>query len=176
MFVPPLADAEPYRFITSAFLHSGFWHLVFNMYALWLVGSVLEPAIGKARFLALYFVSAVAGNVAFLLAAQASNNWNTAVVGASGAVFGLFGALFVIAKWANMQTASILGVLGINAVLGFMLPGIAWESHLGGLLAGALLAWLFTVTARKPKSTRRLLDIGSAILVSAAVVAIRFLA
>ena len=70
IFTPALAESQPYRFVTSAFLHAGFWHIVLNMYALWLLGCVLEPMLGRWRFLALYLLSAIGGNVAVLLTAD----------------------------------------------------------------------------------------------------------
>lgn len=96
-FFPPLAAREPYRFITSAFLHSGFLHFAFNMITLYLVGTQLENGLGRLRYAALYVISACAGNVGVLAWAATMGGWNVAVVGASGAVFGLFGALLAFA-------------------------------------------------------------------------------
>lgn len=143
IYAPILGIEQPYRFLGAAFLHASFWHLLFNMYALWLVGLSLEPLLGKLRFLVLYVVSAVAGNVVFFLAASITDQWLTAVVGASGAVFGLFGALFVISRASQLRNTSLLVVIGINLVLGFVIPGIAWQSHLGGLVFGAGLMWMW---------------------------------
>jgi membrane associated rhomboid family serine protease len=141
VFAPLVGDAEPWRFLTSAFLHAGPWHLLLNMYALWLIGSALEPAIGRLRFLAIYLLSAVAGNVTVLLAADPlGQSWITATVGASGAVFGVFGALFVLYRHFGVDTTMILVTIGLNLVLTFM-PGmnISWQSHLGGIIAGAAM-------------------------------------
>lgn len=141
VFAPVIGDHEPWRFLGSAFLHAGFWHLLFNMYALWLVGSILEPAIGRVRFLAIYLLSAVAGNVFVLLTADPSGqSWITATVGASGAVFGVFGAVFVLMKHFDSNATSILVVIVANLALGFI-PGmnISWQSHVGGLIAGSVV-------------------------------------
>ncbi|RTE49750.1 rhomboid family intramembrane serine protease [Actinobaculum sp. 352] len=141
VFAPLVGDAEPWRFLTSAFLHAGPWHLLLNMYALWLIGSALEPAIGRLRFLAIYLLSAVAGNVTVLLAADPlGQTWITATVGASGAVFGVFGALFVLYRHFGVDTTMILVTIGLNLVLTFM-PGmnISWQSHLGGIITGAAM-------------------------------------
>lgn len=174
MFYPPFALEQPYRFLTSAILHSGFWHLVFNMYALWFLGRVLEPALGKIRFTTLYLVSAIGGNVAIMLLSNLTGQWNIGAVGASGAIFGLFGSLAVLYKRVNANLSGILTLLGINLVLGFTVPGISWESHLGGLVVGILLTWLWiglgTRFRGKRPNLRKVVDIGVALLVLAAMI------
>jgi len=144
-FYPPLAVAEPYRFLTAAFLHStGFvLHIAFNLYALWMVGPYLEGLLGRAQFAALYLLSAVGGSVGYyLLVSPYGENWGTPTVGASGAVFGLFGALFVVNRRLGRDVGGIIAVVAINAVLGFVASGIAWQAHLGGLVTGAVVAAL----------------------------------
>lgn len=134
-YAPFLTETEPWRMVSSAFLHStNIMHIAFNMYALWILGNALEPAFGRARFLAVYIVSAFAGSVGVLLLAPI----DTVVVGASGAVFGLFGALFVVQKKRGGDLRQIIVLLLINAAIGFIIPNIAWQAHLGGLIAGAL--------------------------------------
>ncbi|MEC5199485.1 membrane associated rhomboid family serine protease [Arthrobacter sp. PL16] len=142
--------AEPWRMLTAAFLHSpsSFLHVAFNMYALYILGKVLEPAMGRARFLALYLISAIAGSVGVLLL----SNFQQSVVGASGAVFGLFGALFIIQRKRGGDVRQIVVLIAINAVLGFVVQGIAWQAHLGGLLAGAACA---AVVAYAPRGSRQ---------------------
>lgn len=169
MFYPPLAQAQPYRFITSAFLHNGFWHLVLNMYALWLLGRALEPALGWARYLALYFLSAIAGNAAVYAVANLTGGWNVGAVGASGAIFGLFGALMIMYRKVNANMSGILVILAINLVYGFVMPGISWESHVGGLLVGAFLMWLWLSIREggQGRRTRAFLDIASGLAVLA---------
>ncbi|WHU60495.1 rhomboid family intramembrane serine protease [Trueperella pyogenes] len=153
-FYPPLASAQPYRFITSAFLHGGFWHLVLNMYALWLLGRSLEPVLGRWRFLVLYVVSAVAGNTAVFFLAALTGGWNIGAVGASGAIFGLFGALIVLSRRVRANMTGILVLLGLNLIFGFVMPGISWESHVGGLLAGAVLTWAWVAILDKFQNRR----------------------
>ncbi len=163
-FVPVLGSSAPWRFLTAAFAHSPsqLLHILFNMYALWVLGQYLEPLLGRFRFGALYLVSAFGGSVGFLLLASpptsvadfASTNWGTPTVGASGAVFGLFGALIVLNRHLGRSSGPMFGVLAINAVLGFVVPGIAWQAHLGGLLTGVALAAVITATA--PQKRRRL--------------------
>lgn len=174
MFYPPLASEQPYRFFTSAVLHSGFWHLAFNMYALWLVGRVLEPAFGAVRFILLYVLAAFGGNVAIMLLSNLTGEWNIGAVGASGAIFGLFGALAILYKRMKANMSGILAILGINLVLGFVVQGISWESHLGGLVVGILLTWLWIgIGSRfqgKREYARLAADIGVALLLFAAMV------
>ncbi len=160
-FVPFLGETEPWRFLTSAFLHSpsSLFHILFNMVALWSVGPFLEASFGRWRFLALYLLSAIGGSVMFLLLATPySASWFTVLVGASGAVFGLFGAVLVVLRRVGRSAGGIVGVLVINAVLGFVLPGVAWQAHLGGLIVGAALGAAF---AYAPRDRRTLVAVGS---------------
>ncbi|WP_287928813.1 rhomboid family intramembrane serine protease [Arthrobacter sp.] len=153
-YAPFLTESEPWRMVTSAFLHStNIMHIGFNMYALWILGQALEPAFGRARFLAVYIISALAGSVGVLLMTPV----DTTVVGASGAIFGLFGALFVVQRKRGGDLRSIIVLLVINAALGFIIPGIAWQAHLGGLIAGALCA---AVLAYAPRRNRALVQWG----------------
>jgi membrane associated rhomboid family serine protease len=140
-FSPLAGSIEPWRFLTSAFLHSpvSLLHILFNMVALWSVGPYLEATLGRARYLTLYLVSAVAGSAGAVALAPAVGGWNTAMVGASGAVFGLFGAVLVVLRRLGRDAGGILGVIVVNGVLSFVLPGIAWQAHLGGLVVGAAL-------------------------------------
>ena len=166
-FVPVLGSTEPWRFLTAAFAHSPgqVLHILFNMYALWQIGQYLEPMLGRIRFAILYLVSAFGGSVGYLLLASPPplpltqtgidhSSWVVSMVGASGAVFGLFGALLVLNRHLGRSSGPMFGVLAINAVLGFVVPGIAWQAHLGGLLTGAALAGVITLTA--PQNRRRL--------------------
>jgi membrane associated rhomboid family serine protease len=138
-FAPAYAVAEPWRLLTSAFLHSPTTplHILFNMYALWMVGPYLESLFGRVRFLALYLACAIGGSVGYLLLSSPdnANQWFGGAVGASGAVFGLFGAFFIVQRRLNRDTGPLLVVIAINFALGF-LPGVAWQAHLGGLVTG----------------------------------------
>jgi membrane associated rhomboid family serine protease len=133
-----VADGEWYRLLTGGFLHAGLFHIGFNMFALYFLGRLLEPAIGTPRFLVLYFASLFAGSFGALLLTDPV----VTTVGASGAVFGLFGAAFVIARGRGLDTiASELGfLLLINLVLTFSISGISIGGHLGGLAGGLLCA------------------------------------
>ncbi len=142
-FSPVEGASQPWRFLTAAFLHSpsSLLHIVFNMIALYMVGPYLEAALGRARYLTLYLVSAVGGSVGMVVLAPVlgPGAWATAAVGASGAVFGLFGAVLVVLRRLGNSAGGIIGVIVINGVLSFVLPGVAWQAHLGGLVTGALL-------------------------------------
>ena len=158
-FVPALAPgaspggSSPRRSPTAASLH-----IVFNMYALWIMGTYLEPMLGRARFVAVYLLSALGGSVMYLLLASPPSaaeiavrdygTWWTGAVGASGAVFGLFGAFLVLQRRLGRSAAGMYVIIGINAVIGFVLPNIAWQAHLGGLLTGAAVAAAIAYSGR----------------------------
>lgn len=160
-FVPILGWSEPWRFVTAMFLHApgSLLHIGFNMYALYILGAYLEPLLGRARFLALYLISGIGGQVAVLLFAGnptveglisgADGDWITPVVGASGAIFGLFGAMIVFNRHLNRSVAGIYTVLVINAVLGFVVAGISWQAHLGGFLTGLAVAGAIVLFRRQ---------------------------
>ena len=137
LFGPFVAEGEWYRLVSSAFLHSGVLHIAFNMFALYVIGQLLEPALGTPRFLAVYFASLLAGSLGVMLIDP-----NAATVGASGAVFGIFGATMVIARGRGMnEIANQLGfLLVINLIFTFAVPNISIGGHLGGLAGGVLCA------------------------------------
>lgn len=148
-FYPPLTAAEPWRMITSLFVHASVLHILFNMYSLFILGPEVERMVGRARYLTLFMLSGLAGSVAVLFAAQ-----NSIVIGASGAIFGLFGAYFVIARHLGGNSRQLVIVIVINLVIGFVLPHIAWQAHVGGLLVGALVALVLVRT--RPRQKRAL--------------------
>jgi membrane associated rhomboid family serine protease len=129
-----LAEGEWYRLVTAAFLHSGIVHLALNMLILWMVGSRLEETIGRGRYIGLYLVSALAGSAGALLLSP-----NAVTVGASGAIFGLFGALVVLERQGTYALGgSVMGLVILNLVFTFAIPNISIGGHLGGLVGGAL--------------------------------------
>jgi membrane associated rhomboid family serine protease len=141
-----VADGEYYRLLTSMFLHYGPLHLVMNMWALWILGRSLEGVLGPIRFLALYMVAGLGGSVAAYLFTPAS-----ATAGASGAIFGLFAALFVVMRRLGRDTSSVLPVLLINIAISFA-PGISLAGHLGGLVTGAVVASALAYAPRKRRN------------------------
>jgi len=140
-------QGEWYRLITAAFLHGGLLHIGFNMYVLYLLGPVLERALGSARFLLLYLMAALGGSVA----SYATSAPNTLSVGASGAVFGLMAALLVVGRRFRHDVGQVAMLLAINFAIGFIIPGIDWRAHLGGALTGAAMA---AVMAYAPAQSR----------------------
>ena len=129
-----VADGEWWRLVTSAFIHASPIHLLFNMLMLWWFGSALEELVGRVRFLGIVLVSILGGAAGSLLATQA----NELTVGASGAVFGILGAGVVLERRQIMVFGGgALGVVVLNLMLSFLIPGISIGGHLGGLAAGA---------------------------------------
>jgi len=167
-FAPVYAQAEPWRMLTAAFLHSpGFiFHIAFNLYALWLLGRSLEPMLGRLRFTLLYLISALGGSIGVLVFAPAFQ----AVVGASGAIFGLFGALFVIQRQRGGEVKALLILIAINLVLGFVYPSISWQAHLGGLLTGAACGAILAYAPQGPR--RSLVQFGGLAAVTLVLVAL----
>lgn len=153
IFAPSIGRIEPWRFLTTAFLHGGLLHLAFNMYALWLVGPTLEKVLGRWRYLALYLISALGGSVAVLLLTSPTGDfWNVGTVGASGAVFGLFGALALTMRRLKRSDSQILALIAINFVLGFVIANVSWQGHLGGLIAGSALAAAYLFAPRRSRT------------------------
>jgi membrane associated rhomboid family serine protease len=136
--------SEPWRMITSIFLHQSILHVGLNMYSLWIVGPALETMLGRIRYLALFFIAGFGGSVGVLLLASPLQP----VVGASGAIFGLFGAYFIIQRRLGGNATQMLVLIAINLVYGFIVPGIAWQGHVGGLIAGAAVALVYLETRR----------------------------
>jgi membrane associated rhomboid family serine protease len=130
-----MADGEYWRLLTNGFVHVGIFHLAFNMLALWILGSMLEPALGRRRFALVYFVSLLCGSLGVLLVTDAQS------AGASGAVFGLMGAAVALfrARGLSLMESGLGFWLGLNLLITFAVPGISIGGHLGGL-AGGLLA------------------------------------
>ncbi|WEK13186.1 MAG: rhomboid family intramembrane serine protease [Candidatus Microbacterium phytovorans] len=141
-FLIPGPFFQPWRLLTVTLVHASIWHVALNMLALWALGRSLEPLLGRWRFATLYVLSAIGGSV--LVALLAPGTW---VVGASGAVWGLLGAMFVIGRHRGANVTAIAVLLGLNLVITF-LPGsnISWQGHIGGGLVGALVGFIFART------------------------------
>jgi membrane associated rhomboid family serine protease len=164
-----VANGQVYRLLSNAFLHEppgsgiGILHIVFNMWALIVVGPSLERLLGRVRYLAIYLVSALAGSVLFYLVASPA----TAALGASGAIFGLFGAWFVLGRRLRLDVRQIILLIVVNLGISFAVPGIAWQAHVGGLIAGAGLAAAF---AYAPRRSRALTQAGATVALLAILV------
>ena len=143
---PLVADGEWYRIVTSGFLHDGIFHLGFNCFALWIMGKSLEQFLGRPRFVALYFVSLLGGSSGVLLLEP-----NAVAVGASGGIFGLFGAMAIVQRSAGMSIwASGLGpILALNLFITLAVPRISVGGHIGGLIAGGVVGVIYVSMQRR---------------------------
>ena len=134
LFGPLVKSGEFWRLFTVALVHGGLTHLFFNMFSLLVLGNPVEEALGKARFLVIFFVSLLTGSLASIYL----NSYPHVSVGASGAVFGLFGAFIAMRKMISEGVRDIYVIVGLNFVFGFVLGGVDWRAHLGGLVGGYL--------------------------------------
>ena len=139
-----IAQGQWYRLVTAMFLQYGLVHLLLNMWALWVLGRTLEAVLGPLRFLALYLIAGLGGNVAVYLFSPP----NQPAAGASTAIFGLFAAIFVIMRRLGRDTSAIVPILVINLIFTFTVPGISIAGHLGGLVTGALMALVLAYAPR----------------------------
>ncbi|UUN28026.1 rhomboid family intramembrane serine protease [Streptomyces sp. FIT100] len=158
-----VADGEWYRLVTAMFLHEEIWHIAFNMLGLWWLGGPLEAALGRARYLALYLISGLAGSaMTYLLTAP-----NQPSLGASGAIFGLLGATVVLMRRLNYDLRPVIALLALNLLFTFTWSGIAWQAHVGGLIAGTVIAFGMV---HAPRERRALVQYGTCALVLLAVI------
>jgi membrane associated rhomboid family serine protease len=148
LFGPDVANGEYWRLVTSGFLHAGLIHIAFNMYLLYILGTLLEPAIGRGRFLVLYFTSLLGGSLGALLLSP-----DSVTVGASGAVFGLMGGFIVImrARGGDVMGSGIPFLIGLNLLLSLR-PGISIGGHIGGLIAGVIVAYVLVTLGDRARS------------------------
>jgi membrane associated rhomboid family serine protease len=148
--LPGVAGGAYWQLVTSMFTHVELAHVAFNMLALWVLGPQLELALGRGRFLALYFISGLAGSAGVMWFAAPY----TAALGASGAIFGLMGGLLVVAIKVHGDVRGMLTWIGINFVITFMFIGrISWQAHVGGLVGGMLVAAVFVYAPREHRRT-----------------------
>jgi membrane associated rhomboid family serine protease len=156
-----VANGELYRLVTSAFLPGtgslGILDIAFNMWALIVVGPALEKVLGRSRYIAIYLASALGGSILYFWLAPV----NEPALGASGAIFGLFGAWFVLARRLRSDSRQIVLLIVINLAFSFVYHNtIAWQAHIGGLIAGALLTAAFVYA---PRRNRTLIQVASAV-------------
>jgi membrane associated rhomboid family serine protease len=153
-----VAAGEWWRLVTVVLVHASILHVAFNMYALWLVGQQVEIWLGRSRFIGLYVISALAGSALSYMFGQGYS------VGASGAIFGVFGALAVLSRRLGYDMRPAVALIAINLVLSFTIPGIDWHAHVGGLVAGTLLTIAF---AYSPPRLRTVGAVGMSVVVVA---------
>jgi membrane associated rhomboid family serine protease len=161
-----VADGEWYRLFSSMFLHYGIFHIAFNMWALFVIGSPLEAWLGRLRFVALYVLSGLGGGVLSFTTGPLI----TQAAGASGAIYGLFGAFFVIQRRRGVETGGIVGLIAINLVISFSFSNIDWRGHVGGLIVGSLVALVLASVPSGPHRDR-LQALGCAAIAAVLVIA-----
>jgi membrane associated rhomboid family serine protease len=152
-----VATGEYWRLFTAMFLQFGVIHLLFNMWALWLLGQHLEQVLGPARFLALYLISGIGGNVAAYVFQPFA-----LTAGASGAIFGLFAALFVVNRRLGRDNRGLIMLIVINLLMVFVIPRISLAGHAGGLITGGLVMLGF---AYAPRGQRTPVQVAGAVMV-----------
>lgn len=189
-FGPAVGWHEPWRAVTAAFLHSREMplHIGLNMLVLWQIGPYIESLVGRLRFVVMYLVCAIGGSVGVVLLASPPGSsdttnqaiaqhagWFTGVVGASGAVFGLFGALLLLNRHLGRSSTGIYLVVAVNAVFGFIYPGISWQAHLGGFLSGLACAGVMAALAGPSRRRWHLPAMGLVLVLLLVVVALKYL-
>ncbi len=167
-----VAQGAWWQLITSVFTHEQALHIAFNMVALYFLGPLLENVLGRTRFLALYLVSGIAGSTAVMLLSNA----NTSTLGASGSIFGLLGALAVLALKVRGQVQSVLMWIGLNLVFTFTVGGISWQAHIGGLVGGAALGAAMVYAPRRRRPLVQWTATGLVLVVALALIVVRTVA
>ena len=169
LYAPLLTVVEPWRMITAGFVHSpdSFWHILLNAYSIYIFGRVIEPMLGPARFLALYLISIFGGSAMVLWLSEPV----VPVVGASGAFFGLMGAYLIMLRAIGDNSGLLVGLIAVNLAFGFLVPGISWQGHLGGLLAGMAVTAVYARTRYKSGFSQKIQVLGVVGLIALATVA-----
>jgi len=164
-----VAQGSYWQLITSTFSHYEILHIAMNMIGLWIFGSFLEYELGRWRFTALYLVTGLVGSVAVYLLAPT----HVSALGASGSVFGLFAAAFVVLMKQRRDVTQLLVLLALNLFISFAVPNIAWQAHIGGLLAGFAIGAAFVYAPRQQRTLAAVGTIAAMVLVCAVVVGLR---
>ncbi len=169
LYAPLLTVIEPWRMLTAGFVHSpdSPWHILINAYSIYIFGRVIEPMLGPARFLALYLISIFGGSAMVLWLGEPV----VPVVGASGAFFGLMGAYLIMLRAIGDNSGLLVGLIAVNLAFGFLVPGISWQGHLGGLLAGMAVTAVYARTRYKSGMTQKIQVLGVVGLIAVATVA-----
>ncbi len=169
LFPLGVAAGQWYRLVTAAFLHASIFHIGFNLLALWVVGPGLESVLGRARFIAVYAVSLFAGAAASY-AFSAPLGYS---LGASGAVFGLFGSTIVVMRRLNREVGGLVGIVVLNLLMPLFIPNIDWRAHVGGLVAGTLVTVVLVYAPRRAWAASAVAAVGVVLTLSVALVAVR---
>ncbi|MEI7056362.1 rhomboid family intramembrane serine protease [Nocardioides sp. CCNWLW239] len=168
-WMPGVDDGAFWQLVTSMFTHVSIIHLAVNMLSLYMLGSFLEPIVGRLRFLVFYLISGLAGSALIVWAATPAGS----TVGASGAIFGLLGVLVVLFVRAGQSLAPLLPVLLINAGITFFGNGISWQGHVGGFVGGLVVAGIFTQFRADRKAPLQWAALGGFTVVLLALVGVR---
>jgi membrane associated rhomboid family serine protease len=147
-WLPGVADGAWWQLVTSGFTHVTITHIGFNMLALWMIGPQLELVLGRVRFLALYLISLLAGSTVVLWAAGEYQ----LTLGASGAIYGLFGALIIVARRVGGDMRALWGLIIVNVLITFAVPNISWQGHLGGFVGGVLATGILVYAPRQHRA------------------------
>ena len=168
-YAPLLTVIEPWRMLTAGLVHSpdSFWHILLNAYSIYIFGRVIEPMLGPVRFLVLYLISIFGGSAMVLWLGEPV----VPVVGASGAFFGLMGAYLIMLRAIGDNSGLLVGLIAVNLAFGFLVPGISWQGHLGGLLAGMAVTAVYARTRYKSGLSQKIQVLGVIGLIAAATVA-----
>jgi membrane associated rhomboid family serine protease len=161
-------DGGVYRLFTAMFIHYGIVHLLMNMYTLWILGRQLEAEFGPIRYLTLYLLAGLGGGIAGLLIDPQAFG-----AGASTALFGLFGAFFVVGRRLRRDTSMITGLIAVNVLAGFFIPNVGWAGHLGGLVTGGLVAVAIAYAPRRNRTAVQVAGCLAVALLLAALTAFR---
>lgn len=164
-----VADGEWWRLVTSGFLHVGPLHLAFNMLALWIIGRDVESVLGRGRFLAVYLVSLLGGSAAAMLFQPPDGT----LAGASGAVFGLMGALAVVLRRMRVPAGQVIALIAVNIVISFLIPAISLIAHLGGLVVGAAATAALVYAPTRNRNGVQAMALGALAALLLAVIAVR---
>jgi len=165
LFGPSVDHGDWWRLVTAMFLHGSILHIGFNMFALWIIGAPVEQYLGPERYIGLYLVSGLAGSAGALLQTP-----TTLIVGASGAIFGILGAMLILEYQATGRLAgNAMTWIVINLAIGFAIPGVAWGGHIGGVIGGILITLAYAHGGRRGRAAYGRLGLtGAAVLVAVA--------
>lgn len=151
LFAPAVSNGQWWRLITAGFLHGSIIHLFFNVYILWMIGSQLENLLSSLKFSVIYFISLLGGSIVSYLFSP----FGSYSIGASGAIFGLMGAMLIVGRKKGLDISQISTLLVLNVVLGFIISGIDWRAHLGGLIAGVITSYFIINATSLTNKNRR---------------------
>jgi membrane associated rhomboid family serine protease len=168
-WLPGFVDGAYWQVLTSGFTHVTIFHIGFNMLALWVIGPQLELALGRIRFLALYLLALLSGSTVVLWASAEYQ----LTLGASGAIYGLFAALLVVARRVGGDMRSLWALIAVNVFITFAVPNISWQGHLGGFVGGAAVAAILVYAPRQHRTAYQVAGLGAVTVAVALAILLR---